>query len=261
MATEQDHRLAARLAHECGTMLVALRERLIGDGAGPARLRAEGDRRAHEFLVDQLGRAVPGDTVLSEESPEARTDPDPDRVGAERVWIVDPLDGTNEYGERRRGDWAVHVALVEDHQPTAAAVALPAQKLLLSMDPSPAPLPEAPPSPRIVVSRSRPPAWVDDLARGLNGTLVPMGSAGAKAMMVVLGAADLYVHSGGQWEWDSAAPVGVARAAGLHTSRLDGSSLEYNTGVPYLPDLVICRPELAAVTLQILEPYAAGDRR
>lgn len=261
MATEEDHRLAARLAHDCGTMLVALRERLIGDGAGPHRLRAEGDRRAHEFLMAELAAAVPGDTVLSEESPEARTDPDPARVAAERVWIVDPLDGTHEYGERGRGDWAVHVALVEDHQPTAAAVALPAQKLLLTMDPAPASVPDGPAAPRIAISRSRPPAWVRDLAEGLNGTLQPMGSAGAKAMMVVLGAADMYVHSGGQWEWDSAAPVGVARAAGLHTSRLDGSPLEYNTGVPYLPDLVICRPELAAVTLQLLAPHARGDRR
>jgi 3'(2'), 5'-bisphosphate nucleotidase len=256
MATEDDHRLAANLAHECGTMLVALRDRLLADGAGPERLRAEGDRHAHELLMTELRAAAPNDLVLSEESPEARTSPDPERVAAERVWIVDPLDGTREYGDRRRGDWAVHVALVEDHQPTAAAVALPAQKLLLTTDPPPAPLPDAPSSPRIAVSRSRPPAWADDLAEGLGGTLVPMGSAGAKAMMVVLGAADVYAHSGGQWEWDSAAPVGVARAAGLHTSRIDGSPLEYNTGVPYLPDLVICRPELAAVTLHALAPYA-----
>ncbi len=261
MATEDDHRLAANLAHECGTMLVALRDRLVGDGAGPERLRAEGDRRAHELLMTELRAAVPDDVVLSEESAEARSSPDPERVAAERVWIVDPLDGTREYGERRRGDWAVHVALVEDNQPTAAAVALPAQKLLLTTDPPPAPLPDAPASPRIAVSRSRPPAWADDLAEGLNGTLVPMGSAGAKAMMVVLGAADVYAHSGGQWEWDSAAPVGVARAAGLHTSRIDGSPLEYNTGVPYLPDLVICRPELAAVTLHILAPYARNAHR
>jgi len=210
--------------------------------------------------MTELRAAVPGDVVLSEESPEARSSADPERVAAERVWIVDPLDGTREYGDRRRGDWAVHVALVEDHQPTAAAVALPAQKLLLATDPPPAPLPDAPIGPRIAVSRSRPPAWAKDLAEGLNGTLVPMGSAGAKAMMVVLGAADVYAHSGGQWEWDSAAPVGVARAAGLHTSRIDGSPLEYNTGVPYLPDLVICRPELAAVTLHLLAPYTRNSR-
>lgn len=260
MATEDDHRLAAELALECGSMLVALRERLIDDGAGPERLRVEGDRHGHEFLTTQLAAARPDDVILSEESPESRTDPAPDRVAADRVWIVDPLDGTHEYGERRRGDWGVHVALVEDHQPTAAAVALPAQKLLLTADPAPAPIPDGPLSPRIAVSRSRPPAWVDDFAEGINGTLVPMGSAGAKAMMVVLGAADVYVHGGGQWEWDSAAPVGVARAAGLHTSRLDGSTLTYNTGVPYLPDLIICRPELAAVSLHRLSQLLRGGR-
>lgn len=261
MATEDDHALAARLALECGTMLTGLRDRLVGDGAGPARLMAEGDRHAHDFLMRGLAEAVPDDLVLSEESPDARSSADPERVAADRVWIVDPLDGTNEYGDRRRGDWAVHVALVEERQPTAAAVALPAQKLLLTTDPAPAPLPDAPVQPRIVVSRSRPPAWVTDVAAGLNGTLVPMGSAGAKAMMVVLGAADVYVHAGGQWEWDSAAPVGVARAAGLHTSRIDGSPLEYNTGVPYLPDLVICRPELAAVTLHLLATHAGNSGR
>ncbi len=257
MATEDDHRLAATLAQKCGAMLVDLRERLVADGAAPHRLMAEGDRHAHDLLMAEFAASVPDDVVLSEESPEARSSPDPDRVAAERVWIVDPLDGTNEYGDHRRGDWAVHVALVEDHRPTAAAVALPAQKLLLTTEPAPAPLPEAPASPRIAVSRSRAPAWVDDLASGLNGTLVPMGSAGAKAMMVVLGAADVYVHAGGQWEWDSAAPVGVARAAGLHTSRIDGSPLQYNTGVPYLPDLVICRPELAAVVLHLLAGHAS----
>jgi 3'(2'), 5'-bisphosphate nucleotidase len=257
MATEDDHRLAANIAHECGAMLVSLRERLIGDGAGPERLRVEGDRRAHELLMTELHAAVPDDAVLSEESPESRTSPDPERVAADRVWIIDPLDGTKEYGERRRGDWAVHVALVEDHQPTAAAVALPAQKLLLTADPAPAPLPEAPATPRIVVSRSRPPAWADDLAEGLAGELVPMGSAGAKAMMVVLGAADVYAHSGGQYEWDSCAPVAVASAAGLHCSRIDGSPLVYNNADPYLPDLLICRPELADAVLAALREFHA----
>lgn len=252
MATADDHRLAAQLALETGSMLIALRDRLVEDGAGPERLRVEGDRRGHDLLTSELARMVPDDVVLSEEAEGSRESADPARVAADRVWIVDPLDGTHEYGDRRRADWAVHVALIEDHQPTAAAVALPAQKLLLSTDPPPAPIPPGPVSPRIVVSRSRPPEWADSLAEKLNGIVVPMGSAGAKAMAIVLGAADIYVHEGGQWEWDSAAPVGVARAAGLHTSRLDGTPLSYNTGVPFLPDLVICRPELAAVTLHAL---------
>jgi 3'(2'), 5'-bisphosphate nucleotidase len=252
MASQDDHRLAAELALETGSMLLALRRRLVEDGAGPERLRAEGDRRGHELLTTELARRAPDDVVLSEEGEVARDSPDPQRVAAPRVWIVDPLDGTREYGDHRRADWAVHVALVEDHQPTAAAVALPGQKLVLRTSPPPAPIPPGPATPRIVVSRSRPPEWAEELAGRLNGVVVPMGSAGAKAMAVVLGAADIYVHEGGQWEWDSAAPVGVARAAGLHTSRLDGSPLTYNTGVPYLPDLVICRPELAAVTLHAL---------
>lgn len=255
-----DHELAAKLALETGSMLVALRERLIEDGAGPDRLRAEGDRRGHEMLMAKLKEAVPDDIVLSEESPDARESPDPKRVAAKRVWIVDPLDGTHEYGDRRRADWAVHVALVENRQPIAGAVALPAQKLLLTTQPAPAALPEAPPSPRIVVSRSRPPIWAEALAESMGGKLIPMGSAGAKAMAVVLGAADIYAHSGGQWEWDSAAPVAVARAAGLHTSRIDGTALEYNTGVPYLPDIVVCRKELAAVTLHFLSQHAKGAK-
>lgn len=252
MASQDDHKLAAELALSTGSMLVALRHRLVEDGAGPERLRVEGDRRGHELLTTELARLVPDDVVLSEEAEGARDSPDPERVAASRVWIVDPLDGTREYGDHRRADWAVHVALIEDHQPTAAAVALPAQKLVLTTSPPPAPIPPGPTTPRILVSRSRPPVWAEELAEKLNGVVVPMGSAGAKAMAVVLGAADLYVHEGGQWEWDSAAPVGVARAAGLHTSRLDGSPLVYNTGVPYLPDLIICRPELAAVTLHAL---------
>ncbi|MBS1846926.1 MAG: 3'(2'),5'-bisphosphate nucleotidase CysQ, partial [Actinobacteria bacterium] len=152
MATDDDHRLAAQLALDCGTMLTRLRARLIDDGAGPERLRAEGDRHGHEMLLTGLAAARPDDMVLSEESPEARTSPDPARVAAPRVWIVDPLDGTHEYGEHRRGDWGVHVALIENHQPTASAVALPAQKLLLTAQPAPAALPEGPTAPRIAVS-------------------------------------------------------------------------------------------------------------
>jgi 3'(2'), 5'-bisphosphate nucleotidase len=164
------------------------------------------------------------------------------------VWIVDPLDGTREYGEVPRTDWAVHVALVIDGEPVAGAVALPARDLTLATDPAPPP-PPSPPSGtsafRVVVSRSRPPAEASRIAAALGGELVALGSAGAKAMAVVLGDADVYAHSGGQYEWDSAAPVAVALAAGLHASRLDGSPLVYNRPDPYLPDLLICLPELA----------------
>lgn len=251
-ATTDDHALASQLALETGHLLVELRDRLISDGAGPERLRVEGDHRAHVHLTERLAAARPDDVVLSEEDDDSREGAAKSRSNAERVWIVDPLDGTREFGDRNRADWAVHVALVIDHQPAAAAVALPAQRMVLSMSPPPAPLPPGPASPRILVSRSRPPDFVEPLAERLNGVLMPMGSAGAKAMAVVLGAADMYVHHGGQWEWDSAAPVGVARAAGLFTARLDGSPLSYNNSNPYLPDLIICRPELAAVALDVL---------
>ena len=90
------------------------------------------------------------------------------------------------------------------------------------------------------------------VAEALGAELVAMGSAGAKAMAVVLGHADIYAHSGGQYEWDSCAPVAVAKAAGLHVSRIDGSELRYNQPDPYLPDLLICRPELAAEVLRAL---------
>jgi 3'(2'), 5'-bisphosphate nucleotidase len=238
--TTDDHAIAARLAAEAGAMLVDLRARLTGDGVGGKALGAEGDRAAHELLTRRLAELRPDDAVLSEEAAS-----DPARLSAERVWIVDPLDGTREFSEVPRTDWAVHVALVVGGDPVAGAVALPARDLTLSTA-----TPPGPPRPRsgpvrVVVSRSRPPAEATLIARALGGKLVTLGSAGAKAMGVVLGEAEVYPHSGGQHEWDSAAPVAVARAAGLHASRLDGSPLVYNRPDPYLPDLLICRPELA----------------
>ena len=243
-ATSDDHELAARLATEAGRLLVDLRTRRTGGGAdGPVDGRAlgrEGDRRAHDLLVARLAEARPDDAVLSEEGVA-----DPARLQASRVWIVGPLDGTREYGEPPRTDWGVHVALVIDGEPAAGAVALPARDLTLATDPPPPAPPPWPGSPRVVVSRSRPPAEATRIAEALGGDLVPLGSAGAKAMAVVLGEADVYAHSGGQYEWDSAAPVAVARAAGLHVSRLDGSPLAYNRPDPYLPDLLVCRADLA----------------
>lgn len=228
-----------------------LRLRLVGEGADGATLRAEGDRRAHELLVGRLADEMPGDAVLSEEA-QAGDDADPGaRLEAERVWIVDPLDGTREFSEPPRADWAVHVALVEAGTPVAGAVALPAQRLTLGTVP-PAPMPGPPPHrPRVIVSRSRPPAIAAELAEALGGDLVEMGSAGAKVAAVVLGAADVYAHSGGQYEWDSAAPVAVAAAAGLHASRLDGTRLVYNNPDPYLPDLLVCHPDLTDRVLEV----------
>jgi len=235
-----DHVTAARLATEAGERLVDLRARLSGEGVGGKALGAEGDRTAHELLMRRLAELRPHDAVLSEEGVS-----DSARLAAERVWIVDPLDGTREFSEVPRTDWAVHVALVVDGDPVAGAVALPARGLTLATDAPPNPPREWTGPVRVVVSRSRPPAEATLIAEALGGELVTLGSAGAKAMAVVLGEADVYAHSGGQHEWDSAAPVAVARAAGLHTSRLDGTPLVYNRPDPYLPDLLICRFDLA----------------
>jgi 3'(2'), 5'-bisphosphate nucleotidase len=235
-----DHVTAARLAAEAGDMLVDLRARLTGDGVDGKSLGAEGDRASHELLMHRLAELRPHDAVLSEEGAA-----DSARLAAERVWIVDPLDGTREFSEVPRTDWAVHVALVAGADPVAGAVALPARGMTLATS-TPPPPPGAWAGPvRVVVSRSRPPAEATLITEALGGELVTLGSAGAKAMAVVLGEAEVYAHSGGQHEWDSAAPVAVARAAGLHASRLDGARLVYNRPDPYLPDLLICRPELA----------------
>lgn len=223
-------------------MLLELRDRLVSEGADPARIRDEGDRVSHRWLMDELGAARPDDPVLSEEA-RAEERNDSRRLRSARVWVIDPLDGTREFGERR-DDWAVHVALVEGGVSTVGAVALPGAGLVLSTADAPR-VPPAPPRLRIVVSRSRPPAEALRIATALDAEVIEMGSAGAKAMAVVRGEADIYVHSGGQFEWDSAAPVAVAAAAGLHCSRLDGTPLVYNRVDSYLPDLVVCRPEHA----------------
>jgi 3'(2'), 5'-bisphosphate nucleotidase len=247
-ATGADHRDASRIATQAGRLLVGLRNRVDDPSVDFAALRDEADRRSHDLILDELARAHPGDAVLSEEGAD-----DQARLAAERTWIIDPLDGTREFGEPGRSDWAVHVALVVDGRPVAGAVALPARELTLGTDPAPPPPPGTDGPPRVLVSRTRPPAIATDLAAELGGELVPMGSAGAKAMAVVLGEADIYAHGGGQYEWDSAAPVAVAAAAGLHVSRLDGSPLRYNQPNPWLPDLLVCRPELADAVLAALD--------
>ena len=248
-ATPTDHATARRVATEAGELLVDLRARLTAEGATGPRLKDEGDRAAHELIMAALAEAAPADAVLSEEGKD-----DPVRLAAARVWIVDPLDGTREFSEVPRTDWAVHVALVEGGSPIAGAVALPALGRTLSTEQPPPLAPRLNGPPRLVVSRTRPPATARQLADALEDDLVEMGSAGAKAMAIVLGEMDIYAHSGGQYEWDSCAPVAVAAAAGLHTSRLDGSPLVYNQPDVYLPDLLICRPEYADRALAILNP-------
>lgn len=256
-----DHALAAALAEEAGDLLLRLRERLVAEGATAADLKAEGDRQSHELLVARLAQLRPDDAILSEEGSGGAAGSGREgtgRLGAPRVWIIDPLDGTREYSEPPRSDWAVHVALVEGGVPTAGAVALPAQGAVLASRPA-APLPPAPGErPRVVVSRTRPPAVAQHLADELDGELVAMGSAGAKVAAVVLGVADVYPHSGGQYEWDSCAPVAVAVAAGLVATRLDGSPLAYNNADPYLPDLLVCHPAIAAEVRAVLDEHLAA---
>lgn len=242
-----DHELAARLATRAGDLLLDVRADFAD--ASAAERKAAGDKQSHDFLMAELTALRPGDSVLSEEA-TADQRADPARLSADRVWIVDPLDGTREFSELGRDDWAVHVALWSAGELVAGAVALPAQNTTLSTPEVAAPRAFDGP-PRVVVSRTRPPAVALAVREALGGTLVEMGSAGAKVAAVVRGVADVYVHAGGQYEWDSAAPVAVARAAGLHTSRIDGSPLVYNSADPTLPDLIVCRPELAERVLAV----------
>lgn len=248
--TGDDHVLARDLAGQAGRRLLELR----AQGGDPDVLRKAGDRLSHEFLVAALAGLRPGDVVLSEEAAD-----NPARLGAGRVWIVDPLDGTREFGEPGRTDWAVHVALWDRSAGPAGdliagAVALPAQGRVLSTAEPPPPLAadEAPAKIRIVVSRSRPPGFVRNISELIDAELVPLGSAGAKVAAVVSGEVDAYVHGGGFYEWDTAAPVAVARAAGFHASRIDGSALAYNQADLLMPDILVCRPAVAGVLLQAI---------
>jgi 3'(2'), 5'-bisphosphate nucleotidase len=229
-----DDQLAADLAAAAGDLLLAIRDERAESGR---ELGKRGDREANALLLRRLGEARPDDFVLSEEARDNQA-----RCAASRVWIIDPLDGTREYSEGR-DDWAVHVALAIDGDAVSGAVALPGKRVVYATD-----RPLAPPSAaqhvRMVVSRTRPPAVASRVATAIDAELVPMGSAGAKAMAVVSGDADIYIHAGGQYEWDNCAPVAVARAHGLHVSRLDGGPLVYNCADPLLPDLLICRREL-----------------
>jgi 3'(2'), 5'-bisphosphate nucleotidase len=241
-----DHAFAAALARDAGGLLQQVRT----EGLSGRALGDEGDRRSQQLLSTRLHEERPDDAVLSEEAAD-----DDARLDAPRVWIIDPLDGTREFSEAGRSDWAVHVGLWERGALTVGAVALPALDLVLATPSVPPPPASDSERPRVVVSRSRPPEFSAAVAAALGGDLVEMGSAGAKTLAVVRGEADAYVHAGGQYEWDSAAPVAVAVAAGLHASRIDGSPLVYNQRDVYLPDLIVCRPEL---TDQILKAIAAA---
>ncbi len=243
-----DTELAAQLAHHAGRILLEVRASGMFEGKP---LGKAGDQTANQFLCHALREQRPDDGLLSEEEKD-----DAGRLGNSRVWIIDPVDGTREYGEER-SDWAVHVGLAIDGVATLGAVALPGLDggTVLRSD-QPRDLPEAAATPRLLVSRTRPAKEAVAVAERLGGELVPMGSAGAKAMAVVTGDAEIYLHSGGQYEWDSCAPVAVAKAHGLHCSRIDGSPLVYNQQDTYLPDLLICRPEWADRVLELVRELA-----
>jgi len=246
-----DHQFAAFAAEAAGARLLEVREQ----GLEGRALKDAGDAAAQELLAALLAEHRPADSVLSEEASD-----DKSRLAADRVWIIDPLDGTREFSEPPRDDWAVHVALWERSagELTAGAVAQPALGETFNTG-SPAQVPpRTSDRPRIAVSRTRPPAFVKALAEEIGAELVPMGSAGVKVMSVVRDVADAYVHAGGQYQWDNAAPVVVARAAGLHCSRVDGSPLVYNEDDTSLPDLVVCRPELAEEILSFVRRHGTG---
>lgn len=247
MIPSRIHDDAASIATTAGRALMALRCQLEDGGGNATFIRAEGDRSSHDLIMSAIADLYPDAAILSEEGKD-----DQRRLDHRVVWIVDPLDGTREFGECGRTDWAVHVAITVDGVPAAGAVALPARDLTLTTA-QPPQLPARDDGPlRLVVSRSRPPALALELAERLGAELVPMGSAGAKTMAILLGDADVYVHAGGQYEWDSAAPIAVAAAAGLHVSRIDGTPLRYNQANPWLPDQLVCRPEHAEIVLAAL---------
>jgi 3'(2'), 5'-bisphosphate nucleotidase len=248
-AGADDHTMAAWAATEAGHLLLEVRRQ----GLEGRQLKDAGDQAAHQLLMRLLGEHRPADAVLSEEGKDDKV-----RLEADRVWIVDPLDGTREFSEPPRDDWAVHVALWERGDLVAGAVALPVIGTTFHTGRPPVVPPSTASRPRLVVSRTRPPEFVKALAKELDAELVPMGSAGAKAMSVIRDVSDAYVHAGGQYEWDSAAPVVVARAAGLFASRVDGSPLVYNQDDVSLPDLIVCRPELSDVILDFIRQHGTA---
>jgi len=247
--SETDQQLASRVATEAGAMLVELRDDLVAEGIHYWDLKDEGDVAGHRYIMSALTAARPDDVILSEEAADNRR-----RLSAKRVWIIDPIDGTNEFAEHPRHDWAIHIALWESGELTAASVALPTLGITFDANPAAVVPPSTRAKPLLVTSRSRNPYCAVMVANALGCDVVRLGSAGAKAMAVVMGEADIYVHDGGMYQWDSAAPSAVAKAAGLHVSRIDGSPLKYNQESLWLPDFLVCRTEFAEPALSALNP-------
>lgn len=245
--SETDQQLASRIATQTGVMLVELRDELAIEGIHYWDLKDEGDVAGHRYIMDALTQARPNDVILSEEAADNRR-----RLSAERVWIIDPIDGTNEFAEPPRYDWAIHIALWEKGKLTVGSVALPTLGITFDADPAPIVPPSTRERPLLVTSRTRNPYCAVKVANALGCDVARLGSAGAKAMAVVMGEADIYVHDGGMYQWDSAAPSAVAAAAGLHVSRTDGSPLIYNEESLWLPDFLVCRPEFAEAALRAL---------
>ena len=245
--SETDQQLASRIATQAGVMLVELRDELAIEGIHYWDLKDEGDIAGHRYIMDALTEARPDDVILSEEAADNRR-----RLSAERVWIIDPIDGTNEFAEPPRYDWAIHIALWEKGKLTVGSVALPTLGITFDADPAPIVPPSTRERPLLVTSRTRNPYCAVKVANALGCDVARLGSAGAKAMAVVMGEADIYVHDGGMYQWDSAAPSAVAAAAGLHVSRTDGSPLIYNEESLWLPDFLVCRPEFAEAALRAL---------
>jgi len=245
--SETDQQLASRIATQAGVMLVELRDELAIEGIHYWDLKDEGDIAGHRYIMDALTQARPDDVILSEEAADNRR-----RLSAERVWIIDPIDGTKEFAEPPRYDWAIHIALWEKGKLTVGSVALPTLGITFDADPAPIVPPSTRERPLLVTSRTRNPYCAVKVANALGCDVARLGSAGAKAMAVVMGEADIYVHDGGMYQWDSAAPSAVAAAAGLHVSRTDGSPLIYNEESLWLPDFLVCRPEFAEAALRAL---------
>lgn len=265
--SNEDAELARTVAQGAGQLLLELRESYgeiePDDKERANALRKEGDRASHEYIAAALSAARPDDAVLSEEGADSDV-----RLSASRVWIVDPLDGTYEYGQNR-ADFAVHIVLWNTEGQArleAGVVDLPAQGLtrsVLDLDPQLGELPTNRPI-RIVASRSRPPATLAQTVHHLSGSLseagithegvevVDVGSVGAKVNEILSGRAEAYIHDTGFYEWDVAAPLNVAHHYGLHAEHIDGQPVVFNQMPPYVNNLVVARADLHGFVMDAL---------